>query len=136
MGATAEMLEACAANIQEAEDWAQELVDQIGTPICWHRRDRPVLAYYKIGDNLMVLWSARREADGKRWIHVSYSRPSKDPSWEDTCEVKRTFIGKDRKAISVMPAEAEYVNIHPHCLHLWACLDGDGLPDFRVMGMI
>jgi hypothetical protein len=27
---------------------------------------------------------------------------------------------------------AEHYNFHPHCLHLWAPLDEDPLPDFRA----
>lgn len=51
------------------------------------------------------------------------------PSWKDLRDVKDVFIG-NRKAIQVFPVAAEYVNIHPNVLHLFACLDDDGLPDF------
>ena len=30
----------------------------------------------------------------------------------------------------VFPERKFHVNIHPFCLHLWCCLDGDGLPEF------
>lgn len=80
---------------------------------------------------LMVIVSGNTEADGKRWIHVSYSRPSRIPSYEDLCLVKDRFIGADRQAISVHPPASQHVNLHATCLHLFHCLDGDGLPDFR-----
>lgn len=67
--------------------------------------------------------------EGKGWIHVSCSHRDKVPSWKELCEVKDQFIG-DHKAIQVFPKKAEYVNIMPNCLHLWACLSDDGLPDF------
>jgi hypothetical protein len=58
------------------------------------------------------------------------------PSWEDCRLVKDTFIGRDRRALQILPPASEYVNIHPYCLHLWSCLDGAGLPDFRHGGQI
>lgn len=33
-------------------------------------------------------------------------------------------------ALQVLPPRAKHVNIHPFCLHLWCCLDGDVTPDF------
>lgn len=87
-------------------------------------------------DRLMVIISGNTERDRKRWIHVSYSRPTRTPSYWDTVRVKRDFIGDDHKAISVHPAKSEHVSIHPFCLHLWHCVDGDGLPDFRHHGQI
>lgn len=85
----------------------------------------------KIGDDLKVLVSESVEADERVWLHVSFSRPTRLPTWSDLRRVKDAFIGKDKKAIQVFPAEREYVNIHPYVLHLFHCLEGDALPDFR-----
>lgn len=65
------------------------------------------------------------------WLHVSVSRKSQVPSYADLEEVKRIFVGLDRKAIMVMPAASEHYNHHPYCLHLFAPLERDPLPDFR-----
>jgi len=70
--------------------------------------------------------------DGKLWMHVSTSRAGRLPTWEDLRLVKDVIIGRDRKAIQVLPSEAEYVNIHPYVLHLYAPLEEDPLPDFRM----
>lgn len=72
------------------------------------------------------------KSDGKEWIHVSVSRKSWTPTHEDMAEAKHAFIGDDRYAYAIWPPSEKYVNIHPHCLHLWACLEGDGrmLPEF------
>lgn len=88
-------------------------------------------SWRKIGDDLQVLVSQSVEADGRMWLHVSMSRPSRLPTWQDVRRVKDAFIGKDKKAIQVLPSDREYVNIHPHVLYLFHCLDGDPLPDFR-----
>lgn len=123
-----------ARGLVPAEAWAEGFF--AGQRINWTRYDEPFTCFRKIGDSLSVIVSGSTEADGRRWAHVSLSRPSRLPSWDDVREVKDAFIGRDRKAIQVLPPEAEYVNIHPHVLHLWCCLDGDGLPDFRKDGMI
>lgn len=86
---------------------------------------------------LVVIQSISIELDCKVWIHTSYSRRSRIPSYNDTTFIKRQFIGNDKKAIAVYPSSDEHVNIHNYCLHLWHCLDDDGLPDFtQGMGTI
>lgn len=86
------------------------------------------------GAGLLAIVSGTMELDGRRWIHVSFSRRDRMPSYDDVVLVKRLFIGRDRKAIQVHVPESEHVNIHRYCLHLWHCVDGDGLPDFRARG--
>jgi hypothetical protein len=85
---------------------------------------------------MIVIATASQEADGKRWLHVSCSFRNRLPNWAELRMVKDAFIGKERTALQILPPEAEHVNIHPFCLHLWSCLDGDVTPDFRFMGMI
>ena len=100
-------------------------------PADWRELERRADgAAYLSSDRLRVICSVAREADGKRWLHVSLSRAHKVPFWADVRRVKDLFIGPDRKAIQVLPRAAEYVNIHPHTLHLFCCLEGDTLPDF------
>lgn len=79
---------------------------------------------------LTVIASQKIEADYKRWIHISVARDDRLPSWDDVKMVKDLFIGKDKKAIQILPEEDKYVNINPNCLHLFYCLDDDGLPEF------
>jgi len=85
---------------------------------------------------LRVFLSVALERDGKRWVHVSFSRRDALPNWEDVRAVKDLFIGKDKEALQVFPPEDEYVNLHPRTLHLWHCLDGRVTPDFREDGLI
>jgi len=115
------------ALLQEVPDWAADLFPL--EPLAFVHEGNFV--YRGIGRKLTVICSAKVEGDGQRWMHVSVSRSSKLPSWDDLRLVKDTFIGKSRKAIQVLPPESEYVNFHPYVLHLWACLDGEPIPDFR-----
>lgn len=68
--------------------------------------------------------------DGKLWGHLSISAPKRLPTWTELRWCKEYFLG-DRRAIQVLPPRAEYVNIHPHVLHLYAALEHEPLPDFR-----
>lgn len=89
---------------------------------------------------LRVLAEASLEEDGRAWLHVSASRASRCPSWEDMDAVKRLFIGDDRVAYQVHPPRSEhfsapsYLRAGPRVgtvLHLWAPLEGEPpLPNF------
>jgi hypothetical protein len=67
--------------------------------------------------------------DGKEWLHISFSRKTKMPTYAEMQMIKKDFIGEDKKAIFVLPKKERYVNINKNCLHLWYCAN-DGLPDF------
>lgn len=97
-------------------------------------RDMARAYQYKKGA-LWVLASCGYHDDGRPWLHVSVSR--KDaviPTWEQMSTVKRIFIGEERQALQVMPRASKHVNLHPGVLHLWCCLEDDGLPDFTAGG--
>lgn len=123
-------------------DWVYGLFPE--APIGFLRVAHPLTGpwtYREIGPRHMaamrVICTARVEADGARWMHVSCSRPEGLPNWADLGLVKRTFIGDERIALQVFPRQVDYVNHHPNVLHLWARLDGgDPVPDFRVKGII
>lgn len=67
--------------------------------------------------------------DGKRWVHMSLCGRGRVPSWRELVEAKELFLG-DVYAVQVLPPSELYINIHPHVLHLFHCLDGHPLPDF------
>jgi hypothetical protein len=82
---------------------------------------------------LRVIVDCEEKSDGFPWLHVSVSRRSWTPTHEDMAIVKLAFIGAEKYAYAVWPPTDKYVNIHPHCLHLWARLDltdGRVLPEF------
>ena len=66
--------------------------------------------------------------NGQNWIHVSVSRRSKMPSYDDLKKVKHDFIGDDRAAYQAFPRAAEHVNLHEFCLHLWCPTGRDPFP--------
>jgi hypothetical protein len=88
----------------------------------------------QIGGGLRVIIDCEEKSDGHEWLHVSVSRKSWTPTHEDMQTVKTDFIGAWRYAYAVWPPVDKYVNIHPHCLHLWARLDGKPvLPEFSAI---
>ena len=67
-----------------------------------------------------VIWS-----NGGGWEHVSFA-PFKryyTPSWDDMCRIKNIFFYPEEWAVQYHPAESEYVNNVPNCLHLWRPID-------------
>lgn len=53
------------------------------------------------------------------WEHVSVSLPGRDPFWAEMCFIKDLFFEPEETVYQLHPKESEYVNVHPHCLHIW-----------------
>lgn len=62
-------------------------------------------------------------SDQGGWEHVSVSRRDRCPTWAEMCEVKDLFFGPDEWVMQYHPAQTDYVNDHPFCLHLWRPTD-------------
>jgi hypothetical protein len=64
-------------------------------------------------------------SDGSGWEHVSVTdqttsrSPDKPPTWDDMCFVKSAFWDDEECVIQYHVPRAEWINIHPGCLHLW-----------------
>ena len=62
-------------------------------------------------------------SNGMGWEHVSVSPGSAQrkrcPTWDEMCAIKEMFFGEDERVMQLHPPKAEYVDQHPHCLHLW-----------------
>lgn len=65
-------------------------------------------------ESMMVIIS-----DGMGWEHVSVSRRDRTPTWEEMCFIKDMVFNDDEIVVQYHPAKTEYVNNHPHCLHMW-----------------
>jgi hypothetical protein len=72
-----------------------------------------IIRPYKLGQfGIIASW-------GAGWEHVSASMKNRCPTWDEMCMVKDIFWGADECVIQYHPPKDEYVNLHPHCLHLW-----------------
>lgn len=74
-----------------------------------------------------IRWQDKRvfiiSSDGMGWEHVSVSTPNETPSWDLMCYVKDLFWSGEEWVIQFHPAKSDYINCHPHCLHLWKPTD-------------
>lgn len=87
-------------------------------------------AFMSSSRKLGVIVSGQTEQDDKRWIHVSVSHRDRLPNWEELVLVRDQFLGKEARCLHLVSKASQHVNIHPYCMHIWHCVDGDGLPDF------
>ena len=62
-------------------------------------------------------------SDGGGWEHVSVSRKSKVPSYDDLCWIKDQFWNNRDTVMQLHVPKKDHVNVHPWCLHLWRPLD-------------
>jgi hypothetical protein len=69
------------------------------------------------------------------WEHVSVSGERHPPNWEEMCFVKDLFWEDEECVMQLHPPKSNYVNYHPHCLHLWRPIDGFiPTPDSALVG--
>lgn len=89
---------------------------------------------YLCSNGLRVIASGS-DFDGRDWLHVSFSRKDRIPSYEDTKLVKEIFIGNTKYAYQVFPPVDKHINIHSNTLHLWVPIDENNpFPDFTMGG--
>jgi len=77
-----------------------------------------VIPYH--GETFTVLAS-----DGMGWDHVSVSTRKRCPTWDEMCAIKKLFFAADEVVVQFHPAEKDYVNCHPFCLHMWRWQEGE-----------
>lgn len=60
------------------------------------------------------------------WEHVSVSLSNRrNPNWKEMCAIKSIFWDPNDCIVQFHPPESEYINNHPHCLHLWRSVRDD-----------
>lgn len=57
------------------------------------------------------------------WEHVSISArqgsKTRTPNWKEMCYIKDLFWDEEDAVMQLHPRKSQYVNYHPHTLHLW-----------------
>lgn len=51
--------------------------------------------------------------------HASISHPRRHPTWDEITVMRKTLFLEDEDVMMVLPRKELYVNLHPHCFHLW-----------------
>ena len=66
-------------------------------------------------------------SSGYGWEHVSVHMIKegiqKIPTWNEMCLIKDIFWDEEDCVVQYHPKKSEYVNNHPHTLHLWRPTD-------------
>lgn len=71
------------------------------------------------GVELMIMVGSARLPEAESWEHVSVSTRDRCPNWTEMTWVKRLFWEPEACVVQFMPPEADYINCHPHTLHMW-----------------
>lgn len=58
-------------------------------------------------------------SSGGGWEHVSVSRRSRTPSYEDMCRIKDIFWPDTQTVMQLHVPKDDHINCHEFCLHLW-----------------
>lgn len=51
-------------------------------------------------------------------LHASISHHRRDPLWSEIKAMRAAFFPSDIDVMMMLPAESDYVNLHPHAFHL------------------
>lgn len=75
-------------------------------------------------------------SDEMGWEHVSVSRPDRAPTWDEMCKFKNIYWDPEDVVIQYHPAQKDYVNNHPNCLHMWRPIGVElPVPDSILVGI-
>lgn len=77
----------------------------------------PDAQMYQMG-SLRIIVGHEATEYGKRW-HLSISHPTRYPKWDEIKAARMRYIPQSVTMAMFLPGEANYVNIHPNCFHLW-----------------
>ena len=66
-------------------------------------------------------------SSGGGWDHVSVSRAKRIPNQREMDHIYRMFFAANETAMQLFVPEAEHINIHPNCLHIWRP-QNEGIP--------
>ena len=92
------------------------------------------------GWQLRLIVAGADEPVAEGWEHVSVSalRPhtgkTRTPTWKEMAYVKRLHWDDDDVVIQFHPRLSDYVNVHPHVLHLWRDTRGTRTPPAVLVG--
>lgn len=78
--------------------------------------------YVRVGTTDLIIIAS----DGSEevpWEHVSLRardyKGERTPTWAEMCRIKDMFWDDEECVVQYHPPKSDYVNNHPHVLHLW-----------------
>lgn len=91
---------------------------------------------FKLASREPGWWLVFILSNGLGWEHVSvravrsgtkHTVADRTPTWREMCQVKAACWPAEDFVLQFHPPSRDYVNIHPHVLHLWRPTDGLGI---------
>lgn len=82
----------------------------------------PEGAIYKITvGGLAVMVSFSTIEDGRKYLHISFSRPDRIPSWEEMRDAlyDLPWVNCAKEIFMTLPPKQDYVNLNPNVMHWW-----------------
>lgn len=101
---------------------------QMGTDASYGNNGAFDLESPESGWRLALICSDTSEAIAEGWEHVSVhayrgtkgpSSKLRTPTWKEMAYIKRLCWDEEDVVVQFHPRKSEYVNVHPHVLHLW-----------------
>lgn len=82
----------------------------------------------KTGQTLCIIASDATDWDDAqlgrpRWEHVSVHVDGRCPTYEEMMEVRGWFWLETETVVQFSVPQSEHINLHPHTLHMWRCID-------------
>ncbi len=62
------------------------------------------------------------------WLHLSISRQTRIPSWDDLVRVRDAMGYAEFLFVQVLAPRSFWLNVHDYCMHLQSRLDRETLP--------
>lgn len=72
-----------------------------------------VFSSYKFGECTVGV-----SKDNDKW-HLSIAHPTRLPTYDELKEARYKFLPDNCHMAQIFPPKAEFVNLHPFCLHLY-----------------
>jgi hypothetical protein len=66
-------------------------------------------------------------------VHIEEYGKQRIPTWNEMCQIKDLFWKDDEVVVQFHPDKKDYVNCHPHVLHLWRNPKGFPLPNIAMV---
>jgi hypothetical protein len=74
-------------------------------------------------DNGVLVSRSFEPAGGEERWHMAVSHPARYPAWDEIKAAAREFLPADGFYVLCFPPERLWLNLHPHCFHLWETRD-------------
>lgn len=103
--------------------WIEDYLELVPPSNDWRVNDVREDGFHYVNPPESVIISGTIR-DGKKWVHLSYSRKDRYPTWPELLRIRDCFIGPDKVCIQKVPNSIRRRD-DIFDLHIWYCIDED-----------